>query len=1229
MIRVEHIEDLLQRGAPPRVYLQEWRPGLRLAEIIPEGIGAHIVSLDREPVRAAQVDTLELQDGATVEVAEVPGFFVALLPASAAASTILLAAVADFIVGLAVSAAISYGIAALNNPPRLGGRRETDSASRSFEGIQNTVGAGAPIPFILGGPIRVGGHIVQSFERAASAQEEEDGITTLYTQISYGVGPIEAIEELKIDGNAESDLEDVVIHRRLGGTEEGPIPGFEEVVAAELYQRPILRADGFVTFQSKREVDGLEVVLRFPAGLRKVSSTGSVQTEDVIFRIELEPVGGVGSYEARDHTVSSRRNTPVKSIVRFEGLERAAYVVRVRRLTLDDSERQGGGPGHISTSEVYSIQEIIDEQRSHPGMARVGLIQKPNEVLNSRAPTSYTALVKGYNQCRIYSDENNYALGWTANPAWCATEYITNPLWGRGRRYGWEHINLPSFLRWAAYCDELIPDGEGGLAPRARFGLAFDSVLPADENIQLFGEGCGVRIAWRANQWVAILDEAEEPIWVGGQGNIVQGTFRLEPVTPEKRANRVDVFFQDEAMDFVRDSVTATLPDLAPGSALVIATRELRGCFRRLQAQWMADRLALHNKHATETVELEAGPDSLRVTLGSVFGVSTVTAGIGIASGRILAVDSTQTVLEIDEEVTLEAGKVYEVALNHRAHGYTVKRVANAPGATTRLLVPEGQWSAALQVGDSYALGEFDASRSWFRCTSSSLTPRLTRKLGGLLYSPIVYTGDLAAPVRPTQNSIPDPRKLPPDVTDLILLERSEYGQDGSLDAVIDVEWTPPISAVLGRFDVFLRPVGSSAWALRGSSPVGRLELRGGLDIGTTYQVAVVSVSRAEARKPPGAAPSAQITLRGVLTQPTTPAGLVARIIDGTLSCKVDPIPLAELGPSGFYEWRLGPSWNSSRLLEKTREPELERKSYPRGVFTILVRTRNSVGNYSAGVASTSIELRGQVDENIVLTEAQEPGWAGTLLGFVVEGGTNKLALYEPLQSVQYNPIRNRLRRAGRWRGFGAPDPLPIVRLEGHYTTPTITVSGGDLAIFRPDVAVDFEAIYIGLGDFAGATFSFGSPEAQIPFSGNEADKVTIRTDVRWSTTTDTEGAYSAWEELRDRGEIEARYVQFRLRAFVEADAYSVKIVSMVVSIDLPDKELNGRATAASANPVTVTYPSGYFAAVERLLVTIIGGAVGDTFRITADDKDGFTLTFYDNAGSITTGAADFSARGY
>lgn len=1251
MIRVDYYQNILdyQRDTP---VLQEWRPGTPVREylgLVDLSSKIYDVTLDGRRLSGEEVDTLVPDDGSRIVCAQVPGIFAALLPATAGVGATILAAVADFILVSAISIGLSYGIAALQGPTKRARYGRSGDEFTNFTGIQDTTGNGWPIPYVYG-TIRKGGHFLQTYERDVEGLDVADGVTVIYSLLGLCIGPIQSVSEIQLDGNELDDVlkseeappvgvlaarpkstADVEYDIRLGAMEQSFIPGFGEINAQKIHARPLVQAEGPRSFFTVDECDAFEVTIRFPGGLFKQTLDGMSQaTVEVL--IEYRPFGSSNQfYTELRKKISAKTRSPFKAQIRTNPLEHSKYEIRITRLTADDTALSTSKSQWNTQSEVYAITEIRDEASSHPGIAMVGLRQIPSSQVNSSAPTNFTFLVKGFNDIRIYSDEVTYTVGWTDNPAWCTAHFLTSPRHGLGDRYNWTNIDLPSFLEWAAHCNALVPDGKGGLHKRAVLNFEGSQQIAGNRVLEIMTQGSGASLVKWGSKWRVVLDRVEQMVWCFNEGNITPGSDRVDWIERKLRANRIQARFQDEEKDYQEDSHSLPLPDLLQGDQYVDTSRTLEGVTNRSRVEAILTRLLLHNKLEDKQITLRAGLDSLDVRVGAPFGVCLKSTGIGLAGGRVLDFDSTETLLEIDEEVVLETGKTYEIVVCHLAGGSVdTRKIVSQPGTHRHLAVSGAGWQHPLSRGDLYSLGE--TAVEVYRCVKTTLSDDFQREITGTLYDQNVYTDDLTVGQTVLAQSLPDPRKVLPDVSELLLTERQELAQDGTLVDVVDVDWTPPIAATLAHCEVYARETGSTAWELRGTTTNRHFELKPIQSPGYAIDVTVVPVSTFGVRKSPNVTPRASLTTLGVLTQPPTLTNLRAFIIDGTLVALVDPAPQGTLGPGGKYRWKMGASWAGSTVLEETAAPRLEIKSYSRGSIVLQVRAVNSVGNESPESATFSLTLYGQVEENVILTQVEEPGWSGTKIGLQVDG-SNRLTLYEPSAASVFLPHRPRRRRGARWLSFGFPAPGPRVTLQGYYTTSIITASSGLTVLARADVKVSFSPISIGLGTFAAATFPFSDPKAQIPFSGLEENKVTVAIERRISTTTNAESSFGPWTRHDPRAELSMKYIQFRLKVDVATDAYSVEIDSMKISIDLPEKWYSNTHTQVSATSFTVTYPVGYFVATRRLIGNVIGGNAGDTFRVISENgtnkETGFTGAIYDSANALTTGTVHFEVLGY
>jgi len=583
--------------------------------------------------------------------------------------------------------------------------------------------------------------------------------------------------------------------------------------------------------------------------------------------------------------------------------------------------------------------------------------------------------------------------------------------------------------------------------------------------------------------------------------------------------------------------------------------------------------------------------------------------------------------------VKLEAGKIYESFVQHEGDKIDQKRVISPAGDTEWVIVSDEFWTQPIKAGAKYSLGEEGGAIERFRCLEvTRQDDEFRRRIIGLLYDEGIYTGDPAQlPVR-VPSSIPDPRRLPPIALDLSLVERQEFEQDGTLTEVIDVDWTAPVSALIAEWEVWYRLEATTAqetsWALAGTLRPGTtsFELRNVQAPGATYVIAVVSVSGSGQKLAPADSPQARITTVGRTERPPNLAGLSATIIDGKLIASVSPLTPGELGPGGFYHWKLGTNWARSKTVAETVEPRLELSSYPHGTVNVLVKAVNSIGLESPLEASVSITLYGQIEENVVLTSSQAPSWSGTRSGFVLEGTT--LTLLELASAIAPRPRRY---QRGRLRayGFGAPAPTIQSKMSGSYTTPIITVHTAAIRA-HADLFVDFTPVDLSLGTWDQATFTWADPKAMIPWSGSAEAKIKIRVFSRISTTGTAESDFGQWLDHLDRGELTMRYIQFRVDVTLDSDAQSIVLHDVKVTIDVPDRYRTGSIAVPSANPVVFTYePASYFVEVRSLLITVTGGAAGDTARVTAESASGFTVEIRDSVGALKAGTIRYQAVGY
>ena len=137
-------------------------------------------------------------------------------------------------------------------------------------------------------------------------------------------------------------------------------------------------------------------------------------------------------------------------------LKRSKYRVEIVRVSKTSTKSS------VSNDvTVQDMQSVTSLSLSYPNSSMLGVEIDASEQLNDGAPTT-TAVVYG-RLCPVWDGASTIIpalpLKWSANPAWVSLELITNARYGLGRFYDARDVDLPKWLEWATYCDEIVYDG--------------------------------------------------------------------------------------------------------------------------------------------------------------------------------------------------------------------------------------------------------------------------------------------------------------------------------------------------------------------------------------------------------------------------------------------------------------------------------------------------------------------------------------------------------------------------------------------------------------------------------------------------------------------------------------------------------------------------------------------------------------------------------------------------
>lgn len=389
-----------------------------------------------------------------------------------------LIAVGMFLLQTIVFAAFSYGLSLLMSkffgPDKLQTDPGDDSGSATYgwSGPRTVYQQGSPIPVIYG-KCQTGGQVISYYT-------ENDGETsTLFILIFLSEGQIQSIggssEELNqvsgasippniwVEGIQLRKKRKVLVSTRLGRLNQSKIPGFNDLTVEWPVNFELLyvkNSDRGLTnrthrYRTHRAVRGVRMRIEYPEGLwESAGSEGTIYSVRADFDYRYRKVSGSTYYDWSDWTTKGQRERIRSSFSRDFRImfdEVAEYEIEICRT----SQRVDGFNGADKTV-LGSVIEVQSSDLSYPRGALLGIEALATEGFNGATP-QFRVECEG-RVVRVWTG-SEYEDAYSANPWWCALDYMQNTTYGLGdymRNVAWP---LEDLLNAATEADTLIRTG--------------------------------------------------------------------------------------------------------------------------------------------------------------------------------------------------------------------------------------------------------------------------------------------------------------------------------------------------------------------------------------------------------------------------------------------------------------------------------------------------------------------------------------------------------------------------------------------------------------------------------------------------------------------------------------------------------------------------------------------------------------------------------------------------
>lgn len=709
---------------------------------------------------------------------------------------------------------------------------------------------------------------------------------TQYLNVLYcgGYGPVDSITDLRIGYTPIENFQDCQVETRTGTNDQAPISFFPDTVADQSVDMTLKEGNAVIRSTDSNQVNKIEVTVTFPSGIYYQNDDGNFADQTARFNIAYR-VTGTNNWSSHDYSITRATNQAVRKTYTFSGLASNRYDVRVTAVETPLTNRRCAlMKWSILSAYIYTGAFI------RPNKVLVAMRVKATSQLNGGVPnltwTQTRRNVWVYDQTA-----KTYVQKAADNPIWAAYDILH-----QCRRL--KNVNTGAYefvvegtpkerftaywQEWvdaAAYADEMVTTNDGTKEKRLQFDAIFDTSMKRLEAANKAANVGHAVIIQHGTQFGIAVDKPGVMRQIFGEGRTLMSSFNGSFSSLDDRARSVEITYNDKDNDykntefFIRSARYAQDVELQDNTAQLT----LFGVSRRSQAYREGMYLLATNERQLETVTFSADINAIVCEYGDIIGVSHSVARIGLASGRIVAVDGNT--ITLDKDVTLDASESYGVKIQLSANDHIISRDIKAVAGTSNKVTVTTTFDAdnTPAVYDTYALGVVDKIVQPFRITKVEKDSDEKVSLTCVQYDEAIYDVDYSRyPV--IDYTAQDPLRAPVNLT---LVEQAQRNYAGVKIDNIVASWQMPGNSRYESFRVYYSVDGVS-WTSCGSTTDMQITI-GNVDPTRKYHVRVSAVLDGVE----SAYVLATISLTGNIQPAVEPENIVAytrfrKLLDGT-----------------------------------------------------------------------------------------------------------------------------------------------------------------------------------------------------------------------------------------------------------------------------------------------------------------------------------------------------------
>lgn len=508
------------------------------------------------------------------------------------------------------------------------------------------------------------------------------------------VGPVDGLRSVKLNGTAIQSPDGTINYPsakwqfRNGELNQERLEGIQESSNEIDVKKELVYGTPWLHTITNSMIDAVRIRLSWPT-LRSQDASGNINGVRIDYAVDISADNG--PYVQVLMSAVDRKNiTEYERAHRLDLPAGSRWTIRVRRLTPNANSDLV-----VDQMIVKAIAEVVDSDQEFPltavscleydaqtfggDVAKIGVLMRGRII---RVPTNYNPETRTYATSGTGTSngiwDGTFKEAYTNNPAWIFYDLVLHPYYGLGDRIDATMVDRWSLYRIAQYCDQMVPDGKGGMEPRFTCNLYFQKQTEAYAVLQDLASIFHGLAYWDGSQIVVNADMPGDPVYTYNQTQILSnGAIKYEGTRARDRHTLYMVSWDnpDQGFETDKEPVFDDEAMVELGGIVRDTTIDAIGCTSLGQAQRAGQWAALTEKLQTQGGVFRVGLDGDIPKPGQVIAVADPMLVGRNNGGRIAA--AAGRVVTLDRDTVVPVGARLMVNLpSGKSEGRVVKSVA-------------------------------------------------------------------------------------------------------------------------------------------------------------------------------------------------------------------------------------------------------------------------------------------------------------------------------------------------------------------------------------------------------------------------------------------------------------------------------------------------------------------------------------------------------------------------